>query len=702
MEKTLKSKRRRGLWIILPVLILVAVAVVFIAIRISAVPNESSLAKLTEVPAYDVLDWQFDMEQQILSDYQASAYTFDAPYVVVDPYDMNPCSALVIYETGTPGDVCVTIPGKDAASTITYTKSNNGTHAEIPVIGLYAGTDNQVLLEDAAGHKVTLSITTEPLPVDFQQYELVHSDPARMEPGLTLCIACFEHSYTALIDCNADVRGYLSNQRMAHGTSIIQLHNGNLLATGDEYKQVPYNMNSLWEFNWLGKIFHEYEVPNAVHHDINELPDGNILAVSNNVDMFTSGTREDVAIIIDRETGVVMREFDFRNILDETRDPYHHFHPNIKNLLNIDWMHMNAAIFDADHNSLIVSSPTQSMVVSISLDTNQINWILGPSEGYTGSSAYLKDYLLTPVGDAFEWSWCQHAPAILPDSDHNPDTIDLILLDNGQNRSFSQQTAVAAKDNYSRGVCFKVNTVTKTVEQIWEYGRERGSDCYATFLGDADYLSGTGNRLLCFGGQLRLNGEPVDDILAGVFGGVTVNSRIVEVNEEGLVVFEVAAHENAYSASAETYQAERISLYADASYIDQLGQIQGIRTGKTDDNEADDTVKAPFVFAGGISVRFQQIQNENGRLIMDGVLQYRGKEYLLGRAAVVLRSVDHTYVFQTYNAMNGRFFASIDTLQLAPGSYQISIAGAIREGDDTQSGVMHKGHARTDYKITVH
>ena len=37
-----------------------------------------------------------------------------------------------------------------------------------------------------------------------------------MEPGITMFIACFQDSYTALLDNNADVRGYLSNQYMAH------------------------------------------------------------------------------------------------------------------------------------------------------------------------------------------------------------------------------------------------------------------------------------------------------------------------------------------------------------------------------------------------------------------------------------------------------------------------------------------------------
>ena len=129
--------------------------------------------------------------------------------------------------------------------------------------------------------------------------------------------------------------------------------------------------------------------------------------------------------------------------------------------------------------------------------------------------------------------------------------------------------------------------------------------------------------------------------------------------------------------------------------------MQGIRLGTNDNNELNSTIQAPVVYGGGISASFHRIYNENGRLIIDGVLHRQGKSYLLGRATVILKSTDQTYVFDTYNAMNCRFFASIDTTQLEPGMYQISVAGAIREGNDTQSGKLYKGHMRTDYKVTV-
>ncbi len=60
---------------------------------------------------------------------------------------------------------------------------------------------------------------------------------------------------------------------------------------------------------------------------------------------------------------------------------------------------------------------------------------LGLHDDYDGSSAFLAQYLLTPIGDGFEWQWCQHDANILPDADNNPDTLGILLFDNGKARA---------------------------------------------------------------------------------------------------------------------------------------------------------------------------------------------------------------------------------------------------------------------------
>jgi arylsulfate sulfotransferase len=675
-------------------------AVVFSGILVR--PTDKSLASRVEIPEYDILDFQYQREMEILADYEASEVSFERPYVILDPYEMNPLSALVIFNAPAANTYEVTVKGDDPHTTFTYPKNAGPGRVEIAILGLYPGRENVVTLQAGSGEVAELRITTEKLPQDMQTYVLEKSLPEKMEPGVTLMIACFESSYSVLLDSSGQVRGYFSNQNMGHGTAMITLRNGNLLTTGDELKQVPYNMSSLWELNWLGKIFREIEVPNAVHHNLFEMPDGDILAVSNSKDLFTSGTREDVAILIDRASGNVKKEVDFRKILDEKRDPYTHFHPNILNPPNIDWMHMNTAIYDEVSNAIIVSSPIQSQVVAIDAVSSEIRWILGPHEGYENTSAFLKEYLLTPTGDNFEWSWGQHDPVVLPDFDQNPDTLDLLLLDNGQSRSFVEEKTIQPEDNYSRAVHYRIHLQEKTVEQIWQYGKERGSELYATFLGDAEYLPQTGNRLIDFGGQLSVNGKRTDDILGGVLGTIVTNSRVVEVTEGGEVVFEVSVHENSATSTAETYQAKRQALYSAQSFDYVLGEIQAVRQGQSYLCKPATGVTIPQFYFGNVKVDFNQIHREKGRLIIDGNFTYNDQAYLLSRAVFVFRSREHTYSYAANSGLNGRFFLSVDTAEMEAGTYQLDMVGAVIEGNDAAlTDQIQAAQVKTGYKLTI-
>jgi arylsulfate sulfotransferase len=662
-------------------------------------PNIFTESSIEEVEQYDVLTWQKARENEILNDYNAGSYTIQSPYIIVDPYDMNPLSALVMFNSTGDTDYTITVLAKhNYANFVTSVKTSNG-RVEIPIIGLFAGSENVVLLDSANNH-AELHITTEVLPYDFQTIKLIAAKPAEMEPGFTLFIACFDHSYTALVDQDGAVRAYLSNSKMAHGTTIIQLKNGHFLSTGDETRQVPYNMTSLWEFNWLGKIFQEFEVPNGIHHDISELPNGDILAVSNNLHMFESGTREDVVIVIDRLTGLVKTEYDFRGILDEHRSPYTNFHPNILNPINIDWMHINSAFFDPEHNWLIVSSPVQSQIVAIDVETKEIQWILGPHEGYDGSSAYLSSFLLEPVGVNFQWQWAQHHPILLPDVDNNSNTMDILLFDNGQVKSFTQDHSISPEDNTSRAVHYRIDLNNRTVEQVWEYGKERGNELYSTFLGNADFMEKTGNVLIAFGGQLKEDGVSVDKILDGVLGKITIQSTVVEVNKNNEVVYEIKVLSNDFTTSAETYQARRFD-FTTFTTISNLSETKAERHGIFQFSLVDNETNIPNIYLGDINAVFNKLTNENGRLIIDGILFYKGKSYLLGQAVIVLRSFTKTYVFSSNSGLNGRFFSSIDLSTLDKGNYEISIAAGVKEGNDVQKGTIHKGYFTTHYKIVV-
>jgi arylsulfate sulfotransferase len=592
----------------------------------------------------------------------------------------------------------VSVVGKNQYATFPYTTEGYTTHHQVPVLGLYAGQANQVdltvLTQNGQPQTFRQVLQTERLPYDFPNLDVKVSKPEKMEPGLDLMIAAIGN-YTYLLDANGDVRGYFTNRNFRHTTAMRILKNGRLLTTGDVEKLMPYNMYTLWEMNLLGKVFVEYEIPNAIHHDIIELENGDFLAASNNPDMpYGYDSREDVIIRIDRQTGLVTKQYDLRQILDDKRDPYNHYAPDVQNAPGMDWAPLNSVVLNEKDNSIIFSSPIQSAVVKFYPDTNKIDWILSSPEGWGDK---YKQYLLKPIGADFEWQWGQHTAKVMPETDGDPNTVDILLFDNGQARSFTEANSVKPADNYSRAVIYRINEADRTVEQLWEYGKTLGSGAYATFLGGADLLTKTGNINISFGGMLRKDGIPVDDIISAVLGTMQVQSRVVEVQRDGKEVFDVSVTSN-HASEAGTYQVRKIDLY-NAAVQYPLGEVEGHRKGVVQAAETT-TWTLPNFFINRIAVKFDQIYKQNSTLIMKGNFLYQGKSYLLGRVLFVLKSRENQYIFAANPGINGNFAARFDLSEVKPGEYAIYVVGGVVDGTDAL-GKVHPGYNPTGYKIQV-
>ena len=68
----------------------------------------------------------------------------------------------------------------------------------------------------------------------------------------------------------------------------------------------------------------------------------------------------------------------------------------------------------------------------------QIKWILGPHDNW---SPKFQPYLLTPVGENFEWPWSQHHATLYGPDVPGDNIIDILLFDNGLYRSFDLASA---------------------------------------------------------------------------------------------------------------------------------------------------------------------------------------------------------------------------------------------------------------------
>ena len=466
-------------------------------------------------------------ESKLEEDFPTELKDIDKADVIVNPYDISPLTALIIFKTETSVSPKVTIEGDDKLSTYEYT-FDEGTEHYLPIYGLYPDRDNTVVVE-YGDVKKEFTITTEALPDDFILPTSVDADKDELSNDLYFFTPS-SGGYTCAYDVNGDVRWYLTINSI---WEVNRLDNGHMMLSTERLVNSPYYMTGLYEMDMLGKIYKEYSLPGGYHHDYYEMPNGNLLVASDN---FTSGdgTVEDYIVELDRETGEVVKTFDLKDILNMEDG-------KSENWIEYDWFHNNSVWYDEETNSITLSGRHQDAVINIDYDSGDLNWIIGDPTNW--SEEYQK-YFFTPVGDDFEWQWSQHAAMITPEGY-------VFIFDNGNNKSKNEDEYVPAEDSYSRGVMYKIDTDKMTIEQVFEYGKERGSEFYSPYISDVDYIDSE-HYIIHSGGIVYVDGKNSNQP-AGISGADRLVSDTVEY-KDGEVIFQIILPTN-------NYRVEKMSLY---------------------------------------------------------------------------------------------------------------------------------------------
>lgn len=490
----------------------------------------------------DILVYQSELENKFTS----YGYTIDEPNIILNPYEMSPLTALVMFETNDYVSPTVTIVGKSEKTTYTHTFKESKTHY-LEILGLYPDYNNEVIISYGDVTK-KIYIQTGKLPNNFVMPSSIYKDEDKLDNELYFYTPS-SIGYTCAYDINGDVRWYLTESFI---WEINRLRNGNLLLSTDKLVNNPYYTTGLYEMNMLGKIYFEYNIDGGYHHDYYEMPNGNILVLSNN---FANGTVEDYIVELDLRDGSIVKKFDLTNILPMNEG-------ESENSTTYDWFHNNSVWYDEKSNSITLSGRHMDAVINISYDTGKLNWIIGDSTNY--SSEWQK-YFFKPIGDNFEWQWSQHSAKITPDGY-------VFIFDNGNNKSKIKENYVDASNSYSRGVMYKIDTKNMTIEQIWEYGKERGSDFYSPYISNVLYLE-ENHFVVHSGGIVKVNGIP-SNYPAGLSNEeVSLKSDTVELlNNE--VIYELILPTN-------NYRVRKMEMYSNSEYK----QGVGVRLGSVSKTE---------------------------------------------------------------------------------------------------------------------
>ena len=142
----------------------------------------------------------------------------------------------------------------------------------------------------------------------------------------------------------------------------------------------------------------------------------------------------------------------------------------------------------------------------------KVKWIVGAHKGWKDK---FKGALLQPVDSkgnkincndeqskcpgyankngGFDWTWTQHT-AFKIDSKSKGDILYLSAFDNGDSRGMEQPTFPT--DKYSRAVIYKIDQKKMTIEQVWEYGKNRGNAWYSPVTCITEFIPDTNSVLV--------------------------------------------------------------------------------------------------------------------------------------------------------------------------------------------------------------
>lgn len=490
---------------------------------------------------------QNNAEAKFLAAFEKAAPELAEAHVIVNPYLINPLAALILFKTKKEVPVTITVHGKrHARENLVHTFEKATSHV-IPAIGLYEGIKTKITVQ-AGNESKEFFIEAEELPADvcrclniMTTFDYFGNDIMTLTPA--------DKNYAVGYDYKGDLRWILSVPTMF---DIKRLKNGNILTGSHRYSRLPYFATGLIELSMTGKIVKEYRMPGNYHHDHWELRDGNLMSLTQDHSEGKT-TVEDMIALLDRKTGKVLRTWDFKDFLpqDQGGSGSQSAH---------DWFHNNALWVDEDNKTITLSGRHQDAIVNFSYEENggkgRLNWIIGNPDGW---SKEMQKYFFKPVGDLskFDWQYEQHACILLPDGD-------VMAFDNGQYRSKIKEKYIRNRDNFSRGVRYRINTEKMEIEQVWQFGKEWGQEFYSGYICNVEYYA-DGHYMIHSGG-IGIQDGYASDIIPGLLARseemkaestLEMCSKTVE-EKDGVTMFYIEVPGN-------FYRAERLSIYHDGN-----------------------------------------------------------------------------------------------------------------------------------------
>ncbi len=505
-----------------------------------------------------IIETQKQIDKSLLDEFTQGNYTLEAPFILVDPYGVSPLTAIMFFKTEKTAQISIKIHGDTKLADVDFTFDKNSTEHQIPIYGLYPNRVNKVTVTAKFADKKTQTVTYE---VETEQLSNKHTDVAVLTKTFNEKAYAEGLNFTqgSMIHLSAfDIDGKWRWAVNQFPNGALSVNYNQVSEKGFFYNYGSFNQGHTYivEINPLGRILSIYHSEYGSHHELSFAKNQTTLLIPGGNTAHEDNAVQDFIYELDLTNGKIGKILDYKDVLEVLR------YPSEAMFDTPDWFHNNAIVEYED--DIIVSGNDQSIVMRNSWD-GEIKWILSDPQNYL---EMFEAYLLKPIGKGFEYPYNQHAVKILPDFDKNPNTVDIILFDNGTTRHLANKSLqnkiklnkAVSPPLYSRIVHYRINEKDMTVEQIWAYGKER-PELYGRWRGGAEYLK-TGNYLGAFD-----MADSKNEHLQGAS-----RASVVEVNKDKNLIWQSLIQGKRKLSKVAIYRAERLNIYTPNANNLRLGE----------------------------------------------------------------------------------------------------------------------------------
>ncbi len=249
------------------IITIIIVAILFVAIIGSVIVSSNKEVSQKE----DIMLVQKNLEKS----YSCYGYTIDNPKIVINPYEIAPISALIMFNTSE--DIKVRVYVNDV---FLYEESDEKREHYLDIYNLKMDNNEVKLVVDNKEYNYNVVID-------------------KIELDLPTVVV--DNDEIGFVEINSSLGGINKNNELVYyfegfSNKIKQLDNGHFLITSSR-KNNDGSYISFSEIDMVGRIYNDYVISDGFQGLVYPLENGNYLVLANNI------------LEIDRQNGSVVREF---------------------------------------------------------------------------------------------------------------------------------------------------------------------------------------------------------------------------------------------------------------------------------------------------------------------------------------------------------------------------------------------------------